>query len=116
MTDHSSLLAPSFWRPQEDLHSTAVIAGWETADSGNPDSPVRSHDGTLDDVPGRRPGEIAVTRQSASDIVVRAALSQADQCRILALPYPVGYQVFWQVLADMGVTQERLTDRLGASP
>ena len=66
--------------------------------------------------PGRRPGEIAVTKPSASDIVARAALSQANQCRILALPYPVGYQVFWQVLADMGVTQERLMERLGASP
>jgi hypothetical protein len=48
--------------------------------------------------------------------VVRAALSQADQCRIFALSYPVGYQVFWQLLADMGVTQERLMERLGASP
>jgi hypothetical protein len=77
---------------------------------------VRSHNETLDDVPGRRPGEIAVTRHSASDIVARAALSQASQGQILALPYPVGYQAFWQVLADMGVTQERLMDRLGASP
>jgi hypothetical protein len=69
-----------------------------------------------DDVLARRPGGIAMTRQSASDIVVRAALSQADQCRILALPYPVGYQVFWQVLANMGVTRECLMDRMGASP
>ena len=60
--------------------------------------------------------EIAVTRHSASDIVVRAALSETDQCQILALPYPVGYQVFWQLLADMGVTQEGLMERLGASP
>ena len=58
---------------------------------------------------------MAVTSQGASDIVVRAALSQADQRRILALPYPVEYQVFWQVLAGMGVTQERLMDRMGAS-
>jgi len=116
MTNHTSLLAASFWRPPENPHSTAVTAGWETVGSGNPDSPVRFHDGTLDHIPGRRPGEIAVTRQSASDVVVRAALSQADQCRILALPYPVGYQVFWQVLAEMGITQERLMDRLGASP
>ena len=70
----------------------------------------------MDDVLARRPGGIAMTRQSASDIVVRAALSQADQCRILALPYPVGYQVFWQVLANMGVTRECLMDRMGASP
>jgi len=60
--------------------------------------------------------EIPVNRQSASDIVVRAALSPANQCRVLALPYPVGYRVFWQVLADMGVTRERLMERLGASP
>lgn len=48
--------------------------------------------------------------------MLRAGLSRADQCRILALPYPVGYQVFWQLLADLGVTQERLMERLGASP
>ena len=70
----------------------------------------------LSTLPGRYPGKIAMTRQSASDIVVRAALSQADQCRILALSYPAECQVFWQVLADMGVTQERLMDRMGASP
>jgi hypothetical protein len=57
-----------------------------------------------------------VTREDASDIVVRATLSQANQCRILALPYPVEHQVFWRLLADMGVTQERLMDRMGASP
>ena len=62
------------------------------------------------------PGEIAMTRHSASDVVVRAALSQADQYRILALPYPVEHQFFWQLLADVGVTQERLMDRMGASP
>jgi hypothetical protein len=39
-----------------------------------------------------------------------------DQYRILALPYPVQYQVFWQLLADIGVTQEYLMDRMGASP
>ena len=59
---------------------------------------------------------MAMTRQSASDIVGRAALSQADQYRILALPYPVEYQVFWQVLANVGVTRECLMDRMGASP
>jgi hypothetical protein len=59
---------------------------------------------------------MAMTRQSGLDIAVRAALSQADQCRILALPYPVEHKAFWQVLADMGVTQERLMDRMGASP
>jgi hypothetical protein len=69
-----------------------------------------------DDAAARRPDGIAMTRQSASDIVVRAALSQADQYRILALPYPVGYQVFWQVLANVGVTRECLMDRMGASP
>jgi len=58
---------------------------------------------------------MAVTSQSASDIVIRAALPQADQCRILALPYPVEYQAFWQALAGLGVTQERLMDRMGAS-
>ena len=116
MTDRTSLLTVSFRRPPEDAHSTTVTAGWETVGYGNPNSLVRSHDGAHDDVPGRPPGEIAVTRQSAADIVVRAALSQAEQWRILALPYPIEYQVFWQVLADMGVTQERLMDRMGASP
>jgi hypothetical protein len=30
---------------------------------------------------------------------------------ILALPYPVEYQVFWRVLADMGMTRERRLPR-----
>ena len=79
-------------------------------------SPGDSRNQALDDVPGCRPGEIAVTRTTASDIVVRAALSRADQCRIFALPYPIGHQAFWQVLAGLGVTRERLMERLGASP
>jgi hypothetical protein len=58
----------------------------------------------------------AITRHGASGIVARAGLSRADRCRILALPYPVDYQVFWQALADLGVTREGLMDRMGASP
>jgi hypothetical protein len=115
MTDHASPLTESF-RPPADAHSTTVTAGREAAGSGALNSPVRSRDETLGEVPGRCSGEIAVTRRSASDIMARAALSQANQCRILALPYPVADQVFWQVLADMGVTKESLMDRLGASP
>ena len=57
-----------------------------------------------------------MTRDNAADIMVRTALPQPDQCRILALPYPVEHQVFWQLLAGLGVTQERLMERLGASP
>lgn len=57
-----------------------------------------------------------MNRKSALDVVARTALSQADQCRVLSLPYPVEYRAFWQVLADMGVTKERLMDRMGASP
>jgi hypothetical protein len=115
MTNHTSFLAASFRRPPEDVRSTTVTAGGEAADRGNANGPVRSQDGGLDDVP-RRPGKMAMTRKSALDIVVRAALSQEDQYRILALPYPVEHQVFCQVLADLGVTQERLMDRMGASP
>lgn len=57
-----------------------------------------------------------MTRDSAADIMARAALSQPDQNRILALPYPVPRQVFWQALAGLGVTQAGLMDRMGASP
>jgi hypothetical protein len=53
---------------------------------------------------------------AAVDIAVRAPLSRADQCRVLALPYPVDYEVFWRLLGGMGVTQQRLMDRMGASP
>ncbi len=60
--------------------------------------------------------KMAVTRQSASHIVVRTALSRADRYRILALPYPLEHQAFWKVLADFGVTQERLMERMGAGP
>lgn len=116
MTNSTSLLAAPSWHPLEDVHSTTVTAGWETAGSGYADSPVQSHDVALDNVPGRRPGTMPITRQSALDIMVRAALSRAEQCRIHTLPYPVEYQVFWQLLGDMGVTQEGLMDRMGASP
>jgi hypothetical protein len=78
-----------------------VTAGRETAAHANQGSPGP---------------EITVTRDGAADIMVRAALSRADQCRILAMPYPVEHQVFWQVLADLGVTQEGLMNRMGASP
>lgn len=98
MTDRTSLLAACFRRLPEDAYSMAVTAG------------------TVDDVPGRYPGETAMSRDTAADIMVRAALPRPDQCRILAMPYPVERQVFWQVLADLGVTQERLMDRMGASP
>jgi len=98
MTDRTSLLAACFRRLPEDGYSMTVTAG------------------DVDDVPGSCPGEAGLTRDTAADIMVRAALSRPDQCRILAMPYPVERQVFWQVLADLGVTQERLMERMGASP
>ena len=116
MTDRTCLLAVSFRRSPEDAYSMTFTAGRGTDAPGKRGSPVPSHDQANDDVPGRRPGEIGVTRDSATDIMVRAALSRPDQCRILAMPYPVEHQVFWQVLADLGVTQEGLMDRMGASP
>jgi hypothetical protein len=116
MTNYTSLLLAPSRRPPEDAHGTTVTAGWEAADPGNAGSPLRSRDGALDDVPGRRSGEVAISRQSALDIMGRAALSQADQIRLHTLPYPVEYHVFWQVLAKIGVNQERLMDRMGASP
>lgn len=57
-----------------------------------------------------------VTRRGATDIMARAALSPPDQYRILALPYPVEYRAFWQLLAGLGVTQAGLMDQMGASP
>jgi hypothetical protein len=54
--------------------------------------------------------------QSALDIMARAGLPRADQHRILALHYPVEYRAFWRVLDDLGMTEERLMDRMGGSP
>lgn len=68
------------------------------------------------DVPGQRPGPTGVTWHGAMDIVARTALSPVDRYRILALPYPVDHEGFWQALAAVGVTQEGLMDRMGASP
>jgi hypothetical protein len=116
MTDRTCLLAASFQRSAEDAYSTTFIPGCETAAPGNQGRPGRSGGQAVDNIPGRRPGELVLTRHSATDIMVRAALPEADQHRILALPYPVGYRVFWQILADLGVTQESLMDRMGASP
>jgi len=98
MTERTSLLAACFRRLPEDAYRMTVTAG------------------AVDDGPGSGPGETGMTRDTAADIMVRADLSRPDQCRILAMPYPVERQVFWQVLADLGVTQERLMERMGASP
>ena len=57
-----------------------------------------------------------ISLESAVDITVRAGLPQADLHRILALPYPVEHWVFWEALAGVGVTQERVRDHMGASP
>jgi hypothetical protein len=59
---------------------------------------------------------MTMTWQAALDITARSGLSQADRQRILALPYPVEFHVFWRMLAGQGLTQERLMDRMGASP
>ena len=75
-----------------------------------------SHGETVGDVPGQPLGKAIISRQSAVDIVARAALSPADRHQILARAYPVPHQSFWQVLGAMGVTEERLMDRMGASP
>lgn len=56
-----------------------------------------------------------ISRQSALGIAARAPVSPADRHRILALPYPVESRVFWRLLDDLGVTRERLMDRMGAS-
>ncbi len=116
MTGRTSLIAACFRRLPEDAYSMAVTAGYGMAVPANPGSPVPSQDEAIDDDPGRCPGEIVVTRGAAADIMARAALPRPDQSRILAMSYPVEHQVFWQVLADLGVTQERLMDRMGASP
>jgi hypothetical protein len=118
MTNHTCFPALSIRRPPEGGHSTdsTIATARARRPPPNANSPVRSHDRGLDDVPDRRPVKTPITRQNALNIAVHAALSQAEQWRALALPYPVEYQVFWQVLADMGMTQERVMDRLGASP
>lgn len=66
--------------------------------------------------PEKSPTQKIMSWQSAVDIMVRAGLPRADRHRILALHYPVEYRVFWRVLDDLGVTEERLMDRMGASP
>jgi hypothetical protein len=73
-------------------------------------------DEPVDDVPGQRPGPTVISWHGAVDVVARAALPPVDRDRILALPYPVDHEGFWQVLAALGVTQEGLMDRMGASP
>ena len=94
MTDHACLVAASFRRSPEDAYSMTF-------------GPGREKDAL---------GQAGVTRDSAADIMARAALPQPDKRRILAMPYPVERQLFWQVLADLGVTQEGLMNRMGASP
>jgi len=66
--------------------------------------------------PEKSAAQKIMTWESALDIMVRAGLPRADQQRILALHYPVEYRAFWRVLDDLGMTEERLMDRMGASP
>lgn len=73
---------------------------------------AQSHDDARD----HHPCTMIMTWQAALDITVRSGLSLTEQHRILALPYPVEYHAFWRILAGMGLTQERLMDRMGASP
>ncbi len=79
-------------------------------------SPARPPDEAAGDVPRQRPGKTVMTWQAAVHILARAALPEVDRYRMLALPYPVDHQAFWQALAAMGVTRERLMERMGASP
>ncbi len=94
MTDGTSPLPASPQRPPGGAEPAIATAARETTSAG----------------------KAAMTWQGASNIVVRAALSPSDGHRVLALPYPVEYHAFWRILAGMGVTQERLMDRMGASP
>jgi hypothetical protein len=119
MTDGTSLLpAPPRCLPAGTDSAIVTARREKRAGPGEAGNPARSHDHdeALGDAPGDGPVKAVMTWQGASDIVVRAALSPVDRYRILALPYPAEYQAFWQVLVAMGVTQERLMDRMGASP
>jgi hypothetical protein len=64
----------------------------------------------------RLAGHAVAVANAEPGALAAAGLPRADQHRILALPYPVEFRVFWKVLADLGVTEERLMDRMGASP
>jgi hypothetical protein len=57
-----------------------------------------------------------ITRESAPGIMARADPPRADQHRILAPHYPAEPRVFRRVPDDPGLTEERLTDRMSASP
>ncbi len=63
-----------------------------------------------------RPGATAMTRHNALSMAKRVGLSPADKWRIGALSFPIEYQAFWTTLADMGMSQQCLMDRMGASP
>lgn len=99
--------APAGSRPRDAgrqlLGSAGVLPGPINADENG-------------DLPIRETRVCYLTRAHALSIAVRAGLAQPVKQRILSLAYPIEASAFWQTLAGLGLSEESLMDRLGASP
>jgi len=83
MTDQTSIRAASSRLPPQDAHSSTVTDGRQTARPRAPQQPAAIPSPGSRRRPASRPGQMAVTSQSASDIVIRAALPQAPACELI---------------------------------
>jgi hypothetical protein len=57
-----------------------------------------------------------ITRRHMEDLLPILRLSEAQRNRLLALPYPVPFEVVAELLGPMGIDTDELIDRSGGSP
>ena len=59
---------------------------------------------------------VQITRQHVLDLLPLMGLSREQEARLLALPYPVDFDVAAAAFTSVGVALDTLTDRMGGSP
>jgi hypothetical protein len=57
-----------------------------------------------------------ITREHVERLLPILQLSPAQEARLLALPYPVDFDVAAAAFESVGVDMDVLTDRMGGSP
>jgi hypothetical protein len=57
-----------------------------------------------------------ITREHVERLLPILQLSPAPEARLLALPYPVDFDVAAAAFESVGVDMDVLTDRMGGSP
>jgi hypothetical protein len=61
------------------------------------------------------PGSL-ITRRHVEDLLPVLRLDDHQRAQLLALPFPVRFEVVAELLEGMGIDPEELVDRSGGSP